>query len=136
MRRYKFLTQGSVYNALNKLRSAFLAAKDGNEVEEIIMGTLTHDERMKIGRRIQIAQMLKERHTYAQIKDALKVGPPTIRLVDRKMNEHPACYKLINKREQKVEKEYKQRSYEKIGGPKMIFKKRAYTGFKRKDVKR
>lgn len=136
MRRYKFLTKDSVYKALNKLRAAFLAAKDGNEVETIIMGVLTHDERMKIGRRIQIAQMLKKRFTYTQIKEELKVGPPTIRLVDRKMKESPECYDLINKRERKVESEYKRKSYVKTGGPKLVFKRKIYTGFKRKDVQR
>jgi hypothetical protein len=100
------------------------------------MGILTHDERMKIGRRIQIAQMLQEGFTYEEIRDELKVGPPTIRTVDNNMRRYPNCYKLINKREEKVEKEYKRKAYIKTGGSKLIFKKKEYTGFKRKDVKR
>lgn len=136
MRRYSFLTKDYVYEALNKLRAAFLAAKDGNEVEEIIKGVLTNDERLKIGRRIQIAQMLQARHTYKEIKDELKVGVQTIELVNRKINSHPTCYDLINKREEKVESVYKSRAYVKIGGPKLVHKKHIHTGFKRKDVNR
>lgn len=136
MRRYHFLSKDSVYQALNKLRAAFLAAKDGSQVDEIIKTVLTHDERMKIGRRIQIAQMLKNGFTYAQIKEKLKVGPPTIRQVDQRMQQNPLGYQLIEAREEKVEKVYKSKAYEKIGGPKLIFKKRKYTGLKRKGVKR
>ena len=40
MRRYGFLTKTDTYEALNRLRDAFLAAKDGNEVNEIINGIL------------------------------------------------------------------------------------------------
>lgn len=43
MRRYKFLKKEDIYQAFNRLRDAFLSAKDGNEVEEIINGLLTRD---------------------------------------------------------------------------------------------
>ena len=49
MRRYRFLEKEEIFDALNKLRNAFLAARDGDEVEEIINGLLTFDEKMKIG---------------------------------------------------------------------------------------
>lgn len=136
MHRYNFLTINSFHEALNKLRAAFLAAKDGNEVEEIIKGILTHDERMKVGRRIQIAQMLRNGFTYAQIREKLNVGPPTIKTVDRKVSENPRCFELIDSREEKIEREYKSKSHDKVGGSKMIYKRRVYTGLKRKDTKR
>jgi len=135
-RRYRFLTKGSLHDALNKLRLAFLAAKDGNEVNEIILGVLTQDERIKIGRRIQIAEMLNKGYTYYQIRDELKVGPTTIALVERKMNEHQLCYELIGKREVRIEKEYKSKKYLKKGGSKLVFKNKVYSGFKRNDVER
>ncbi|KKQ97870.1 MAG: hypothetical protein UT24_C0025G0008 [Candidatus Woesebacteria bacterium GW2011_GWB1_39_12] len=136
MRRYKFLDKEFVYSALNRLRASFLAAKDGNDVEEIIKAILTYDERMKIGRRIQIAEMIKEGMQYRQIAKELKVGLTTVMLVARKLDENPFGYELITDREKKVEKEYNYRAYQKIGGSKMIFKKKEYTGFTRKDVKR
>jgi len=136
VRRYKFLTKDSVYAALNRLRASFLAAKDGVEVNEIIKGVMTHDERMKIGRRIQIAELLNAGWTFEEIRAKLKVGKNTIQFVEKKMSQNPLCFKLIFKREEKVEKVFKQKAYSRIGGSKMIFKKREYTGFSRKDVGR
>lgn len=135
-RRYQFLPKDYVLNALNKLRVAFLAAKNGSDVEDIIKGVLTYDERLKVGRRIEIAQMLEDGITYKEIADELKVGLTTISLVDKMMRQFPKCYELIKEREEKVEKEFKKRAYVRRGGPKMIFKGKQYTGFKRKNVKR
>lgn len=136
MRRYNFLTKDRVYEALNKLRAAFLAAKTGVQVEEIIMGVLTHDERMKMGRRIQVAQMLGSGATYDEIMDELKIGRSTISLVERQLAEHPSAYELIDQRERKVEKEFESQAYRETGGSTKVFKGRAYTGFTRKDVSR
>lgn len=130
------MARESVYDALNKLRSAFLAAKDGNEVEEIIKGLLTSDERIKIGRRILIAQAIKEGFTYDEIKDELKVGKTTILMVDSKLRSNPLCFDLIGKREKKVSDEYSRKAYPETGGSKLVFKRRTYSGFKRKDVAR
>jgi uncharacterized protein YerC len=136
MRRYGFLEKESVYDALNKLRAAFLAARNGTEVNEIIMGILTHDERMKIGRRIQISQMLEAGLSYLEIRDNLKVGLATIGQVDKLSDSHPECYKLIGKREQKVEEVFKRRGFEMSGNPKAVFKTRIRTKFTRKEVPR
>ena len=136
MRRYSFLEKESVYEALNKLRAAFLAAKNGSEVEEIIMGILTHDERMKIGRRLQISQMLQKDISYQEIKNLLKVGSTTIVQVDKLLDTHPLCYELINKREQKVEAIFKRKAFEMAGNPKSAFKTRIRTKFSRKEVGR
>jgi uncharacterized protein YerC len=136
MRRYKFLTTENVYDALNKLRSAFLAAKDGNEVEEIIKGLLTSDERLKIGRRILIAQALEEGLTYDEVKKELKVGKQTVVMVENKLRSNPLCFELVGKREKKVKYEYKRKAYQNTGGGKMILKKKVHAGFKRRDVRR
>lgn len=136
MRRYKFLTKEDIYSALNKLRAAFLAAKDGGEVESIIKGVLTNDERIKIGRRILIAQLLSEENTYDQIKNLLKVGKQTIIQVQKSMESRPKCFELINQREMKVETTFWKKAYIKVGSPKMIHKRIEYTGFTRKDVTR
>lgn len=136
MRRYKFLRKEDVYEALNKLRDAFLAAKDGNEVEEIINGILTHDEKIKIGRRILIAECLKLEKSLDEIAKMLKVGKNTITSVMKSLDMYPASFELISKRGNKVEKTYMQKKYRLIGGSTLVFKKREHTGFKRKDVKR
>lgn len=136
MRRYQYVSKENVYGALNKLRSAFLAAKNGKDVEEIIRGILTYDERMKIGRRIQIAKMLNEDKTHEETREELKVGFSTINLVAKLMSNHPDCFKLINMREEKVEREFKSKAFEKLGSHKRVFRPTTYTGFRRKDVGR
>lgn len=136
MRRYKFLTKDDVYEAFNRLRDAFLAAKNGSEVEEIIKGLLTHDEKLKIGRRIIIAEYLKDGMGIDEIAKTLKVGKNTIMSVAKKLDENSIFLDLINKRGKKVESEYNSKKYRLIGGSKLVFKKKEYTGFKRKDVDR
>ena len=64
------------------------------------------------------------------------MGLNTIEKVHGLLNRNPKCYELIFAREDKVEKEYKRKAYEKSGGSKLLYKKHKYTGFKRKDVKR
>ena len=134
--RYRFLSKDHVYEALNKLRAALLAAKDGEEVETIIKGVLSFDERIKIGRRIQVAQMIIEDYGHDEIKKTLKVGSSTIMLVNKNLRQFPKCFEYIKKREDKVETEFNKKAYRKVGGPKLVYKKTKYIGFKRSKVKR
>lgn len=136
MRRYKFLDKEEIYEALNRLRDAFLAAKNGLEVEEIIKGILTTDERLKIGRRIIIAECIRTGMGLDEIVDTLKVGKSTIMYVMRKLDQNPRFIDLILARQKKVESEYSKRRYRLIGSSYQVFKKKEYTGFKRKDVGR
>lgn len=136
MKRYRFLEKDDIFEALNRLRDAFLAAKDGDEVEEIINGLLTQDEKMKIGRRILIAKFLKNDFTYEEIANTLKVGRNTILSVIRSLDQHPLAFELIEKRSKKVEKIYQNKKTATIGGSQLIFKKKVYTGFKRENVER
>lgn len=136
MRRYKFLTKEDIYDAFNRLRDAFIAARNGAEVEEIIKGLLTHDEKLKIGRRIIIAEYLRDGMRIDEIAKTLKVGKNTIMSVAKKLDDNSLFFDLINKRRKKVEDEYNRKKYRFLGSSKLVFKKREYTGFKRKDVER
>lgn len=136
MRRYQFLSKENIYEALNRLRDAFLAAKDGNEVNQIINGLLTHDEKVKIGRRIIIAEWIESGMTIEEIARNLKVGKSTILSVMRNLDLDATFYKLIKTRTKKVTKEYADKKFKEVGGATLIFKKKQYTGFKRKDVSR
>lgn len=136
MKRYHFLTTKEVYESLNLLRNAFLAAKNGEEVDEIINGLLTPDEKIKIGRRIAIEGFVKNDFKVRDIMQIARVGMSTILLVTKLSEEHPRCFQLINSRENKVKKEYEAKKYISLGGSKLIHKKKTYSGFKRKDVKR
>ena len=136
MKRYKFLQEKEVFEALNRVRDAFLAAKDGNEVERIINGLLTFDERMKLGRRVLVAELIKRGYTVEEISNFLKVGKATIVSMAKRLDDFPDCFELIQRRRGKVEDEYRQSSHRTTGGSMRVFKPRIYTGFKRKDVKR
>ena len=136
MRRYNFLEQDDVYDAFNKLRNAFLAANDGEEVDKILNGLLTFDERIKIGRRILVAEYIIAGIGVDEISKILSVGKNTIASVGRALSENPDCFKLIEKRAERVEKEYKSKKYKKCHGSQLVFKNKIYTGFKRKNVKR
>lgn len=136
MRRYKFLTNSDVYEALNRLRDAFLAAKDGKEVTEIMNGLLTDDERIKIGRRILIADALKNEDKYREIVGLSNVGYSTIAWVTKQISAFPKCFELILKRRIKMEKEYQSRRTKSVGGSQLVFKKKVYTGIRRSDIKR
>ncbi len=136
MRRYKFLNQQETYEALDRLRDAFLAAKDGNEVNQIIDGLLTHDEKLKIGRRILTAKYLLAGLTIEDISKLLRVGKNTVMHISRRLEKYKECFMLIEKRGEKVKKEFNNKKYRSLGGSKLIFKKKSYTGFRRKDVGR
>ena len=136
MRRYRFLDEDGVFQTFNKVRDAFLTAKDGHEVNLIMDGLLTHDEKLKIGRRILIAELLMEGYTIENVSRTLKVGVNTVMHVSRRLEKYLECFSLIKKRSKRVVKEYEKNKFRKIGGSKQIFKKKVYTGFKRKDVKR
>lgn len=136
MRRYKSLTKEDIYEALNEVRDAFLAAKDGNEVNEIMSFMLTTEEKLRLGRRILIAKYLELDLTLDEIYKMLKVGKSTVQFVTRRAHLHPIGLELIRKRGRKVEEEYQRRKFRESGGSTLIFKRKEYTGLKRKDIKR
>lgn len=129
MRRYKRLTKEDVYEAINKVRDAFLAAKDGNEVNEIIDSILTTEEKLKIGRRVLVAEYLKVGSlTLDEIRNMLKVGRSTLQFVSRRIAMHPRGFGLIKARSKQIEDEYQKKKFREVGGSQLVFK--------RKDVKR
>lgn len=136
MRRYGFLTKADTYEALNRLRDAFLAAKDGSEVNEIISGILTPDEKIRIGRRILIAEALKADGKYREISQISNVGYSTILWVSRQLVNFPVCFELLFRRRVKLQREYRAKKFTKVGGSQLVFKKKIYTGIKRSDIKR
>ena len=137
MRRYKRLTKEDYFEALNKVRDAFLAAKDGSEVDEIINSILTTEEKLKIGRRVLVAEYLDVQSiTIDEVRAILKVGYSTISNVARRKVRFPLGFQLIEKRRKRVEDEYQKKKYRTTGGSTLIFKRKEYTGIQRKDIKR
>lgn len=134
--RYKFLLDNEEYEITNLVRNALLAARDGKDVDKIMNAILTTDEKIKIGRRIQLASMIISGMTGQEIKEILKVGRNTITLVSKHLNKYPKGFELILARQKKVEKDFEKKAYRKVGGSKLVHKKKEYTGFTRKDAKR
>lgn len=130
------MTGKDVANALYRLQDAFLAAKDGNEVREIIDGLLTQDEKIRLGRRILIAEGLKSETTIKELCEISNVGYTTISFVSRQLDTYPKCFDMIFARRRKMLKEYEEKKYTKSGGSKLVFKKKAYNGLKPSDIKR
>ena len=136
MRRYGFLAQNDIYEALNKLRDAFLAAKDGNEVTEIINGLLTDDEKIRIGRRILIAEALKYDGKFKEIVQISNVGYSTISWVSKQIVSFPKCFELVLKRGKKLEKEYQSKKFREVSLSPLPNRRKEYSGIKRSDIKR
>lgn len=136
MRRYSFLTKADNYEALNRLRDAFLAAKDGNEVNQIINGLLTEDEKIRIGRRIIISQALNANNTYQEIISVSNVGRTTVNWVARQMVLFPICFKLLLKRYYIVQKKYEHKRMREVTLSPLPDRRREYSGIKRSDIKR
>ncbi|PIS21372.1 hypothetical protein COY33_02380 [candidate division WWE3 bacterium CG_4_10_14_0_2_um_filter_42_7] len=135
-RRYINVQQESVYDAFNRARDSFLAAKDGNEVDLVIEALLTSDEKIRIGRRIQVAKLLRQGKLFREIKNTLRVGLETIDQVDKKLSSNPEGFDIIFRRGDEVEDKYHEKAYRKEGGPRLLHKRTVYTGYKRKDVPR
>lgn len=136
MRRYGFLTTSDTYEALNRLRDAFLAAKDGSEVTEIINGLLTEDEKLKIGRRILVADALRSEGKYKEIVQISNVGYSTIAWVAKQIASFPKCFQLVSARGKKVEKEYKSKRFREVSLSPIPNRRKEYSGIKRSDIKR
>ena len=136
MKRYRFLKPEDIKDAINRLGNAFLVAENGKDVDRIIYGLLTPDERLKIGRRILVAEFIRDGATFEEICKHLKVGKNTIQHVSDLLNHDEGWINLIEKRNELVNKEYKKKKYIKRGGSTLIFKPKVYSGFSKKDVKR
>lgn len=124
MRRYNYLSKDSIHAAFAKLASAFLIAKTETEIKQILFSLFTSDERTKLGRRIQVAQMIKDNVPYRDITQELQVGKQTIMMVVRRMDSNPEGFQLILSQEGKQGKN--KRKYYIVGGSKMIYKRKVY----------
>jgi Trp operon repressor len=136
MKRYKDISQDDIFSAWNKLRDALLAAKDGHEVEEIMKSLFTDEEKFQLGRRIMIAECIKDSMTNIEICDLLKVGRSTVTHILRRVEKYPNGFMLIERRGKRVKTEYEKKKYKEVGGSTLIWKKKVYTGITKKDIER
>src|SRR3989338_7551431 len=104
MRKYGHLTKEDIYEALNKIRDAFLAARDGSQVNDIMDSILTSEEKIMIGRRVLAVEYLKSGYlTIAEIRSMLKMGTSTIMNMARQSERYSKGFELIETRSKRVE---------------------------------
>lgn len=137
LRRYYFLDDKSLPEIYEKVQDAFLAAKSGNEVKTVIDAILTADEQVKVGRRILVAQLIKDgKITYEDLLKKLKVGKSTVAWVIHQMLVNPEGFEAIFKRVKKVDQEYADKAFTSSILSRHIVGLKTRTNFKRADVKR
>jgi uncharacterized protein YerC len=103
MKRYHFLSEKEIIEALDHLKDAFLSAKNAREIGHIIDGLLTHDEKMKIGRRIIVAKLL-DSFTSRELVETSRFGRTTLSLVSKLRDANPEAFNLILKRKNPLKK--------------------------------
>lgn len=87
---------------LDTLYTAMSGLKSREEIKNFLRDLLTESERIMIGRRIIIAQMLLEEKSYEEIIRELKVGKDTIMRVHRWLEDETEGYEKAIKQLEKV----------------------------------
>ncbi len=77
---------------LDTLYTSIETLKTREEVKNFLRNLLTESERIMLGRRLIIAQMLLDGKTYAEIMDELKVGIDTINRVHQWLDDENGGY--------------------------------------------
>lgn len=99
---------------LDTLYTAVSSLKSREEVKNFLRDLLTESERVMLGRRIIIAQMLLEENTYLEIKRELGVGIDTITRVHKWLEDDIDGYektvkkleKILESRQEKINRAY------------------------------
>lgn len=87
---------------LDTLYTAMSGLKSREEIKNFLRDLLTESERVMVGRRIIIAQMLLEEKSYDEIIRELKVGKDTIMRVHRWLEDETEGYEKAIKKLEKV----------------------------------
>lgn len=87
---------------LDTLYTAVSTLKSREEIKSFLRDLLTESERIMLGRRILIAQMLLEGKLYTDIVQELKVGMDTIMRVHRWLEDESDGYEKTIKKLEKV----------------------------------
>lgn len=68
---------------VQELAQMLLAVKEEKDMTQVLYRLLTPSEQVMLGRRKQVAEMLVEGATYASIQKKLRVAVPTIRNIEK-----------------------------------------------------
>ncbi len=83
---------------LREVETLFYSCRSGEELQRLLRGLLSPDERVMLGRRLRIVKLLLEGKTHAVIASELGVGFDTIDRVRRWLERERAAYHLLVER--------------------------------------
>lgn len=83
---------------LNDLEGLFESCRSVEDLRRLLRTLLTIDERVMLGRRLQISRLLLAGKTHVEIAVELRVGADTIDRVRRWLETHRATYHLLMER--------------------------------------
>ena len=86
-----------------------LAVKEEKDMIQVLYRLLTPSEQIMLGRRKQVAEMLVEGATYASIQKKLRVGVPTIRNIEKWLEDAVRDFDRIRAEGRREEREQKSR---------------------------
>lgn len=113
--KYHQLSESEKKKCLGEFYSMIALLKNRQDAKNFLKDLLTLSETVMISRRIQIAKMLLEGNTYEDIKKQLRVGPTTICMVEKWLNNGFGGYR---KTIEEYKKKYPDRDdFEKYGYP-------------------
>lgn len=90
-----------------ELAKMLLAVKEERDMVHVLYRLLTPSEQIMVGRRMQVAHMLVEGSTYNSIQKKLHVGVPTIRSVEKWLEDAVRDYDAIRQEQRRRIKDKK-----------------------------
>lgn len=112
LKRYpKSFQDAAVYH----LVSLLLSAKNVDEAFKIIDSFFGKEEKLALGRRVEIARMLSEGSSLRDISGALKSSTKKVGEVYRRIYEFPDGFEIVLKKNKKLKREFSSKKYIKQG---------------------
>lgn len=86
-----------------------LAIKEEKDMIQVLCRLLTPSEQIMLGRRMQIAEKLVDGWTYHSIQEKLKVGVPTIRSIEKWLEDTARDYDQFRSKQRRQAREKQSR---------------------------
>ncbi len=95
---YQQLPKDKKQQVLLELCHALAMVKTLPEVAKVLGDLLSDQEIQMVGKRLQIAKLLLDKKTYAEVCDELKVSPPTVARVNMWLQQAGEGFRLVIKK--------------------------------------
>ena len=108
---YRKIPSGERRKMVHELAQMLLAIENEKDMAQVLYRLLTPSEQVMLGRRKQVAEMLVDGATYASIQKKLHIAAPTIRNIEKWLEDTVRDFDRIRaerRRNQPAEKSYEQ----------------------------